>query len=74
MYPKEGAANLELEDGVLVLRASKATQDRIEKLLNKQRQSVLSEADEAELDQYEKIDNHLSLINRLSRNLTQIQN
>ncbi len=71
--PREGAVNLELEEGVLVLRVSQATQNRIEELLDKQHQMPLSEAEEIELDQYENIDDYLSFINRLTRNLAQSQ-
>ncbi len=71
--PREGAVNLELEEGVLVLRVSQATQERIEELLDKQSVAPLSEAEETELDQYENIDDYLSFINRLTRNLTQTQ-
>ena len=71
--PREGAVNLELEEGVLVLRVSQATQDRIEELLDKQSLAPLSEAEETELDQYENIDDYLSFINRLTRNLAQSQ-
>ncbi len=71
--PREGAVNLELEEGVLVLRVSQATQERIEELLDKQSVAPLSEAEETELDQYENIDDYLSFINRLTRNLTKTQ-
>ena len=69
--PHEGAVNLELEKGVLLLRVSRRTQARIEELLNKQSLTSLSEAEETELDLYENLDDYLSFINRLSRNLTQ---
>ncbi len=72
--PREGAANIELEEGVLVLRVSQMTQERIEELMDKQQQQQLSIFDEAELTQYENLDDYLSFINRLSRNLIQIQN
>lgn len=71
--PREGAVNLELEEGVLVLRVSQATQDRIEELLDKKSAAPLSEAEETELDHYEHIDDYLSFINRLTRNLAQSQ-
>jgi t-SNARE complex subunit (syntaxin) len=66
---REGAIDLEVEQGVIILRASKAIQDRIEKLLNKQQASKLTRAEKKELRQYEHIDDYLSLLNRLSRNL-----
>jgi hypothetical protein len=71
--PREGAVNLELEEGVLVLRVSQSTQNRIEELLNKQALAPLSETEETELDEYENIDDYLSFINRLTRNLAQSQ-
>lgn len=71
--PREGAVNLELEEGVLVLRVSQATQDRIEESLDKQSLVSLSEAEETELDLYENIDDYLSFINRVTRNLAQSQ-
>lgn len=68
---REGAINLEVEQGVIILRASKAVQDRIESLLNKQQSAKLTRSEKKELQQYEQIDDYLSLLNRLSRNLTQ---
>jgi len=68
---RDGAINLEVEQGVIILRASKAVQDRIEALLNKQQTEKLTRAEKRELQQYEQIDDYLSLLNRLSRNLAQ---
>jgi hypothetical protein len=69
--PREGAVQLELEEGVLIFRVSDAVQDHIESLLNKQRDAVLSPNEAEELGQYEDIDDYLSFINRLLRNLAQ---
>jgi hypothetical protein len=69
----EGSIAVELEQGVLILRVSKSVQVRIEALLDKQRTSTLSPAEENELQQYEDVDDYLSLLNRLSRNLVQAQ-
>ena len=66
---REGAINLEIEQGVLILRASKAVQDRIESLLHKQQIAKLTRAEKNELKQYEQVDDYLSLLNRLSRNV-----
>ena len=71
---REGAINLEVEQGVIILRASKAVQDRIESLLHKQQTAKLTRAEKKELKQYEQIDDYLSLLNRLSRNVAQSQN
>ena len=70
---REGAINLKVEQGVLILRASKAVQDRIESLLHKQQTAKLTRSETKELQQYERIDDYLSLLNRLSRNLAQSQ-
>ena len=70
---REGAIGVELEEGVLILRVSKTVQKRIETLLRKQRTSNLMPAEENELQQYEDVDDYLSFLNRLSRNLVQSQ-
>lgn len=69
--PRDGAVQLEFEQGVLVFCASQAVQDRIEVLLGKQSTAGLSEAEAKELEQYEDIDDYLSFTNRLLRNLKQ---
>lgn len=70
---REGAINLEVEQGVIILRASKAVQNRLESLLHKQQSAKLTRAETRELQQYEQIDDYLSLLNRLSRNVAQSQ-
>ncbi|MBI3653216.1 MAG: hypothetical protein HY231_19485 [Acidobacteria bacterium] len=70
---REGAISLELEQGVLILRASKTVQNRIQALLRKQQTAKLTAVEDKELQQYEQIDDYLSLLNRLSRNSTQSQ-
>ena len=70
---REGAITLELEQGVLILRASKAVQNRIQSLLRKQQAAKLTPSEDKELQQYEQIDDYLSLLNRLSRNSVQSQ-
>lgn len=72
-FPREGAVNIELVEGAVVLRVSQVTQDRIEELLEKQKLTKLSATEEIELDEYENIDDYLSFLNRLTRNLTQLQ-
>ncbi len=70
--PRDGAVQLEFEQGVLIFRASQAVQDRIEALLRKQSPGAgLSQAEAEELEQYEDIDDYLSFTNRLLRNLKQ---
>src|SRR5262245_43595057 len=70
---REGAINIEVEQGVIILRVSKAVQNRIENLLHKQQTASLTQAEEKEMEQYEQLDDYLSLLNRLSRNLVQSQ-
>ncbi|MFN0108006.1 MAG: hypothetical protein ACKVZH_04060 [Blastocatellia bacterium] len=66
--PKDRAVELDLTEGVLIFRASRIARDRIEALLEKQRSLGLNEAEETELNQYEELDDYLSLQNRLARN------
>lgn len=67
--PRDGAVQLEFEQGVLIFRTSQAVADHIESLLRKQRSESLTQAETEELDQYEDIDDYLSFINRLLRNI-----
>jgi len=71
--PVEGAVRIELEEGVPILRASSAVQTRIETLLSKQKTSQLNTEEDKELDCYEEIDDYLSFLNRVVRNLFQDQ-
>lgn len=71
LLPLEGAVRIELEEGVPVFRASDVIQARIEDLIMKQSSGELSAAEEKELDRYEEIDDYLSFVNRVVRNLTQ---
>jgi hypothetical protein len=72
--PREGAIEIELEQGVLVFRVSGAVQEHIETLVEKERNSQLTSDEAQELEQYEEIDDYLSFLNRLTRNLSQSQN
>ncbi len=71
--PRESAVEIEIEEGILIFRASKIAQARIEQLLDKQRKEKLTDLEETELDQYEEIDDYLSFLNRLTRNLAENQ-
>ncbi len=66
---KEEAVALELVEGIPIFRASSKVQERIELLLEKQKQNPLHQQEELELDQYEDLDDYLSLVNRMIRNL-----
>jgi len=72
--PIEGAVRIELEAGVPIFRASSSVQNRIETLLDKQKESPLSAEEEQELDSYEEIDDYLSFVNRTISNVILNQN
>lgn len=67
--PREGAVDIEFKSGRLIFRISRSAQVRIEDLLAKQRAAPLSRTEEKELDQYEEIDDYLSFLNRLTRDM-----
>jgi len=67
--PAEGALCIELKEGIPFLFFSLYVQQRIETLLIKNREFGLSESEKEELDRYEEIDDYLSFINRIIRNL-----
>ena len=58
-----------VQDGIPVLRASDSCQKRIDALLRKERETGLSDAEREEFASYEEIDDYLSLLNRMTRNL-----
>ncbi len=66
--PAERAVRIELAEGVPVFKASSKIQNRIEKLLFKQKETTLSSEEEKELSLYEELDDYLSFTNRLTRN------
>ncbi|MBA3321970.1 MAG: hypothetical protein H0T45_11070 [Pyrinomonadaceae bacterium] len=68
---RDGAVHLELEQGIVIFRASVSVQERINELLDKQKANMMTEEEERELLQYEEVDDYLSHVNRLIRNLSQ---
>ena len=66
--PHDGAVRLELQDGVPVFRASSTVRQRIIAQLRKQQRGTLSADEKTELDQYEELNDYLSLLNLLVRN------
>ena len=72
--PLDGAVRIELVEGVPIFRASNLVQGRIEALLIKQKESELTSEEVTELDKYEELDDYLSLVNRIVRNTSLIQN
>ena len=71
--PLDGAVRIELVEGVPIFRASSLVQGRIEALI-KQKESALTSEQEKELDEYEELDDYLSLVNRMIRNSSLTQN
>lgn len=71
--PRDGAINMALEQGVPIFRASTAVRERIRYLLEKQKLGQLESTEVEELDNYEEVDDYLSHLNRVVRNLLQIQ-
>jgi hypothetical protein len=69
-FPIEGAVRIELAEGVPIFRASSVVQTRIETLLFKQQSTQLNSEEEQELDALEEIDDYLSFLNRIVRNLS----
>jgi uncharacterized protein YnzC (UPF0291/DUF896 family) len=68
--PLEGAVRIELEEGIPIFKASSAVLARIDRLLTKQQDVVLTSEEEQELDSYEEIDDYLSFVNRTVRNIS----
>jgi hypothetical protein len=68
--PLEGAVSIELVDDIPIFRASSFVMERIETLLAKQKEVALTKEEENELDKYEELDDYLSLINRMIRNMS----
>ncbi|HKX30548.1 MAG TPA: hypothetical protein VJ302_22855 [Blastocatellia bacterium] len=69
--PHKGALEIELEQGTLIFRVSSTVQDQIETWLEKERHSQLTPDEARESRRDEELDDYLSLLNRLTRNLTQ---
>jgi hypothetical protein len=67
---RDGAIRLELEQGTVIFRASSPVQKRIENLLDKQKETGLSDDEKKELLEYEELDDFLSHVNRVIRNLS----
>jgi hypothetical protein len=65
----EGAVSIVIEEGIPIFRASQTIQNRIEELLRKQTDEILSPEEIAEFDRYEEIDDYLGFVNRTIRNL-----
>ena len=71
--PIEGAVRIEVVEGTPLFKASRRVQTRIETLLMKNQAGRLTKKEDEELSLYEEIDDYLSFLNRVVRNLTQTQ-
>lgn len=69
VLPLDNVVRIEMQDGVPVFRASAWVQDRIETLVEKQQSTMLTLDESRELDSYEEVDDYLSFVNRVVRNL-----
>ncbi len=69
--PLDNVVRIELSEGAPIFRALPHIQERIEELLEKQQITTLTANEKRELAQYEELDDFLSLVNRLVRNLMQ---
>lgn len=67
--PQDGSISMGLEMGTPVFRASTVVQNRIEFLLHKNKTAGLVASENEELDSYEEINDYLSYLNRITRNL-----
>ena len=65
----EGAVRIEIEEGIPIFKASSSVQTRIEELLAKKQDVGLMAKESEELDRYEEVDDYLSFLNRIVRNL-----
>lgn len=63
--PMEGAFSVVLEEGIPIFRASQAVQDRIEALLDKQAEAVLTLEELTELDCHAETNDSPSFVNRI---------
>ena len=70
--PRDGSINMVLEQGVPTFRASLAVVGRIAQLLEREQGGELSRAEADELERYEEIDDYLSHLNRVVRNLQSV--
>ncbi|MBW4666482.1 MAG: hypothetical protein KME60_03300 [Cyanomargarita calcarea GSE-NOS-MK-12-04C] len=67
----DGAIRIELVENVPIFRASSTTIEKIEALLAKQKELSLTLNETNELDEFEELDDYLSLVNRIVRNALQ---
>lgn len=67
--PADGAISIVLVQGVPTFKASAAVVSRVEQLAQKEQGSGLNQTEADELTRYEEVDDYLSHLNRVVRNL-----
>lgn len=65
----DNAVGISLEGGTPIFKASPSIHSRVEILLQREKEGALTAEEKAELVGYEEIDDYLSFINRVARNL-----
>lgn len=65
----DSAVRVELREGALVFKTSEQMCEQIDLLLTKEKQGKLTADEKSELDHFEEVDDYLSFLNRLTRNL-----
>lgn len=66
---QDGSITMRLEEGVPTFSASQVVQEHIQELLEKAKSNLLSKQEREELGRYEDIDDYLSHLNRVVRNM-----
>ena len=69
--PEGGVIKIQLGNGVPIFQASTAVQEQINSLLQKQQTDNLTLIEIEELNRYEHLDDYLSHLNRVVRDLSQ---
>jgi uncharacterized protein YnzC (UPF0291/DUF896 family) len=65
----DGTITMRLEEGVPIFTASRVVRERIQELLDKEKSKLLTKRELEELNAYEDIDDYLSYLNRVVRNM-----
>jgi hypothetical protein len=66
---QDGSITMRLEEGVPMFSASRIVRERIQELLDKEQNNLITKQELGELEQYEDIDDYLSHLNRVVRNM-----
>jgi hypothetical protein len=66
---QDGSITMRLEEGVPIFGASQTVREHLKMLLEKERFNQLTKSELEELERYEEIDDYLSHLDRMVRNL-----